>query len=67
MAYCLFICVLNSIELELEVSASFKPNAGSAKANGREPKTCLGRVFNHKLGCFNDVHVFVYVDTRPYL
>ncbi len=25
---------------------------GSAKANGREPKSCLGRVFNFKLGCF---------------
>ena len=24
---------------------------GSAKANGREPKTGLGRVFNSKLGC----------------
>jgi len=23
---------------------------GSAKANGREPKSCLGRVFNSKLG-----------------
>jgi hypothetical protein len=29
---------------------------GSAKANGREPETCLGRVFNNKLGCFDDVH-----------
>jgi hypothetical protein len=26
-------------------------NPGSAKANGREPKTSLGRVFNSKLGC----------------
>ncbi len=25
--------------------------AGNAKANGREPKTSLGRVFNSKLGC----------------
>ncbi len=25
---------------------------GSTKANGREPKTCLARVFNNKLGCF---------------
>jgi hypothetical protein len=31
-------------------------SAESAKANGREPKTCLGRVFNYKLGCFEDVH-----------
>jgi hypothetical protein len=28
----------------------------SAKANGREPKTCLGRVFNYKLGCFEDAY-----------
>ncbi len=26
--------------------------AGSAKTNGREPKSCLGRVFKFKLGCF---------------
>jgi hypothetical protein len=25
----------------------------------------MGRVFNYKLGCFNDVNVFVYVDARP--
>jgi hypothetical protein len=29
--------------------------AGSAKANRREPKTCLGQVFSYKLGCFEDV------------
>jgi hypothetical protein len=29
---------------------SYKP--GSAKANGREPKGCFGRVFNFKLGHF---------------
>ncbi len=40
--------------------------SGSAKANGREPKTCLGRVFNYKLGCFGDVletHVCGYTPT----
>ncbi len=26
--------------------------SGSSKANGREPRSCLGRVFNLKLGCF---------------
>ncbi len=41
--------------------------AGSAKANGRELKTCLGQVFNHKLGCFNDVNAFIYVDARSHL
>jgi hypothetical protein len=25
---------------------------GSSKANGRKPRSCLGRVFNFKLGCF---------------
>ncbi len=38
----------------------------STKANGREPKTCLGLVFNYKLGCFNDVGVFIYADSRPH-
>ncbi len=28
------------------------PQTGSSKANGRKPKSCLGRVFNFKLGCF---------------
>jgi hypothetical protein len=37
------------------------------RANGRDPKTCLDRVFNCKLGCFDDVHIFVYVDAYPYL
>ncbi len=23
-----------------------------ARANGREPKSCFGRVFNFKIGCF---------------
>jgi hypothetical protein len=26
--------------------------AGSTKANGREPKSCLVEIFNFKLGCF---------------
>ncbi len=32
---------------------------GSAKANGKEPKTGMGRVFNFKLGCFDDVRVLI--------
>ncbi len=40
---------------------------GSAKANGREPETCLGRIFNYKLGCFDDEQVLIYLDARPYL
>ncbi len=39
----------------------------SAKTNGRQHKTCSGQVFNYKLGCFNDEHVFICVDTRPHL
>ncbi len=37
-------------------SATFRPKKKpvSAKANGREPKTGLGRVFNFKSGCFDD-------------
>jgi len=40
---------------------------GGAKANGREPKTGLGWVFNFQLGCFDDVHVLIYVETCPHL
>jgi hypothetical protein len=39
----------------------------SMKANGREPKTGFGRVFNFKLGCFDDVCVLVYADACPHL
>jgi len=37
----------NSFKLE-----TYLQKAGSAKANGREPKSCLGRVFNFKVGHF---------------
>ncbi len=40
---------------------------GSAKANGREPKTGLGQFFNYKFGCFDDVHVLIYADAHPHL
>ncbi len=39
----------------------------SEKANGRQPKTCLGRIFNYKLDCFRDVHELICVYTRPHL
>jgi len=42
-------------------------SSGSAKANGIEPNTGLGRVFNFKLGCFDDVHVLIYADACPHL
>ncbi len=41
--------------------------AGSAKANGREPKTGLGRVFNFKSGCFDDRYLLIYMNARPQL
>ncbi len=37
------------------------------KAIGREPITCLGRVFNYKLGCFVDMYAFIYMDAHPHL
>jgi hypothetical protein len=45
-----------SIRVSHRPLKSHKDHTGSAKANGREPKTCLGRVFNYKLGCFEDVY-----------
>jgi hypothetical protein len=30
---------------------TFRLSPGSAITNGREPRSCLGRVFNSKLGC----------------
>ncbi len=40
---------------------------GSAKADRRVPKTCLGQVFSYKLGCFDDVQVLICVDAHPHL
>jgi hypothetical protein len=34
------------------VAAGRQMGAGSVITNGREPRSCLGRVFNSKLGCF---------------
>jgi hypothetical protein len=39
--------------------------SGRAKANGREPKSCLGRVFNFKLGCFDMWSIAWYRQGRP--
>jgi hypothetical protein len=41
--------------------------AGSAKANGREPKSCLGRVFNFKLDCFVVYNCMAYIQVLPSL
>ncbi len=40
---------------------------GCSKANRREPRTCLCRVFNYKLGRFGDVRGLIYVVARPHL
>ncbi len=40
---------------------------GSAKANGRDPNSCLGRVFNFKLGCFTKCAQFMaYTNTTDF-
>ncbi len=46
---------------------TIQATGGSAKANRRELKTCLGQFFNSKLGCYDYVNILIYVDTRPSL
>ncbi len=41
--------------------------SGIAKANGRESQSCLGRVFNYKLGCLGVMKVLSCMDTRSHL
>jgi hypothetical protein len=45
------MCAMSAISCECYKTFSSPTKAGSAKANGREPKTSLGRVFIYKLGC----------------
>ncbi len=40
---------------------------GSSKAHGREPKSCLGRVFNIKLGHFAVYALAQHIQVRPSL
>jgi hypothetical protein len=40
---------------------------GSTKANGREPKSCLSRVFNFKLGCIVMYTIAQHIQARPSL
>jgi hypothetical protein len=40
---------------------------GSVKANRREPKSCLGRVFNFKLGCLQNVYNLWPIQKQPSL
>ncbi len=41
--------------------------AGSVKANGSEPKSCLGRVFNFKLDCFVMYAIERHIQAHPSL
>ncbi len=41
--------------------------AGSMKANGREPKSCLDQVFNFKIGCFVVCTIAWPIQARPSL
>ncbi len=41
--------------------------AGSAITNGREPRSCLGRVFNSKLGCIAALDSKCMVCMQPLL
>ena len=52
---------------QLPVSVATWHHAGSAKANGREPKTGLGRVFNSKLGCIATPGSKCMVCLQPFL
>ncbi len=40
------------VTVTLGSATRYRNNPGRTKANGREPKSCLGRVFNFKLGPF---------------
>jgi hypothetical protein len=40
---------------------------GSTKANGREPKSCLGQVFNFKLDCFVTYAIERHIQAHPSL
>jgi hypothetical protein len=48
-------------------SPSTNTTAGSMKANGREPKSCLGQVFNLKLGCFVMCTIAWSIQVQPSL
>ncbi len=43
------------------------PYSGSVITNGREPRSCLGRVFNSKLGCIGTLGSKCTVSKQPLL
>jgi hypothetical protein len=45
-----YLC--HSVVCRLSFCSGKNEVPGSTISNGREPKSCLGRVFNFKLGCF---------------
>ncbi len=51
----------------LPILPTTRVESGSTKAIGKEPKSCLARVFNNKLDCFDDVHVLIYADAHSHL
>ncbi len=44
-------CLATSTLEQINISIVCKVSAGSTITNRREPRSCLGRVFNSKLGC----------------
>ena len=66
-------CLNTNIYSYLETSGSQSANPGSAITNGREPRSCLGRVFNSKLGhsatlvnkCMVCMQPLLKLKTRP--
>jgi hypothetical protein len=63
---CLHISKNNTI-LPPKMIKNSRSHRGARKATRREPKTGLGRVFNYKLGCSENVHVIMDTDAHLYL
>ncbi len=54
-------------DLKFKNSIIWSAQAGSAISNGREPRSCLGRVFNIKLGSFVSKQLNWVAHTQPLL
>ncbi len=64
LCVCIFVCVCIFMCVCIYMCVYVCIYVGSVKANGREPKSCLGRVFNIKLGCFTKcVQFMAYTNT----
>ncbi len=53
--------------LKRTIRTLIKIDQEARKLMGDKTKTCLGRVFIYKLGCYDDVHVLYYADAYPRL